>query len=429
MISELADLEHCLDLANKANFHGLPGRVKAENLEAMSRLLNKIAALDASVITAFEATKESVVEGHPTCIGWLQHHARSHRDDAAGRRRLARRVRPMPVAAAALAGGEITGRHIDVLDRARRLVGDEAFAIAEQALVDAAVIRRFDSFARLVEYVIFEVGPRDANDREEKRYEDRYGSSSRTLDGDGKIDAWMPALGFTVWQNELERLMEVEYQKDAAEAHDRLGRRPLASELCRTTRQRRVDAMEEMAKRSGAYAGADLGPTMFTVVVHGDAELVARLLAVILDEDATIEDLEDIEIPDGAIHELDDGTVVTVNTLILALLTGMVRGILYDPQGEILRYGPARRLFTPAQAQALRAKYRRCCHPHGCDRTGSLLQTDHVVEHQHGGPTDTANGQPLCGPHNRWKTNHHSDPPPDGPIDRDQRRLRPHPGP
>ena len=121
--------------------------------------------------------------------------------------------------------------------------------------------------------------------------------------------------------------------------------------------------------------------------------------------------------------------MVTVNTLILALLTGTVRGILYDPHGEILRYGPARRLFTPAQAQALRAKYRRCCHPYGCDRTGARLQTDHIVEHQHGGPTDTDNGQPLCGTHNRWKTNHHNDPPTDTPTDRDQRRTQPHPGP
>ena len=32
MIRELADLEHYLDLANKATLHGLPGETKAENL-------------------------------------------------------------------------------------------------------------------------------------------------------------------------------------------------------------------------------------------------------------------------------------------------------------------------------------------------------------------------------------------------------------
>ena len=63
------------------------------------------------------------------------------------------------------------------------MVGDEAFAIGEQALVDAAVVKRFSDFARLVEYFIHTVGPPDAADREQKRYEERYGSSSRTLDG------------------------------------------------------------------------------------------------------------------------------------------------------------------------------------------------------------------------------------------------------
>ncbi|MET0737144.1 MAG: hypothetical protein ABW035_02645, partial [Acidimicrobiales bacterium] len=320
---------------HKANFHGLPGKTKAESLLAVSRMRNKLDALDATVITAFEATKEHVVEGHASCIGWLQHHSRDHGDPAALRRRLARRVRTMPQAQRALADGTITARHIDVLDKARRAVGEDGFALAEDALVDAAVIRRFRDFARLVEYFVHEVSPRDADQREQQRYEDRYGSSSRTLDGDGKIDAWMPALAFTLWQDELERLMEAEYQKDVAEATDRLGRRPLPSELARTTRQRRVDAMEEMARRSAAYTGAaDLGPANLTLVVHGSAELVARLLAVLLDEDATIEDLEHLEIPERAIHELDDGTVVTLNTLILALLTGMVRGILYDPAGE-----------------------------------------------------------------------------------------------
>ena len=429
MTSELADLEHYLDLANKADFHGLPGKTKAESLLAMSRMRNKLDALDATVITAFEATEEHVVEGHASCIGWLQHHSRDHGDPAALRRRLARRVRTMPQAQRALADGTITARHIDVLDKARRAVGEDAFALAEDALVDAAVIRRFSDFADLVTYFIHQVSPRDADQREQQRYEDRYGSSSRTLDGDGKIDAWMPALAFTLWQDELERLMEADYQKDVAEAHDRLGRPPLPSELARTTRQRRVDAMEQMAKRSAAHAGADLGPANLTLIVHGSADLVQRLLEFLLDENSTVEDLEHLEIPDGAIHELDDGTVVTLNTLILALLTGTVRGILYDPQGEILRYGPARRLFTPAQAHALRAKYRRCGHPYGCDRTGGRLQTDHITEHQHGGPTDTANGQPLCGTHNRWKTNHQNDPPTDAPIDRDQRRTQPHPGP
>ena len=41
VIRELADLEHYLDLANKATFHGLPGKTKCDNLVALSRIRNK----------------------------------------------------------------------------------------------------------------------------------------------------------------------------------------------------------------------------------------------------------------------------------------------------------------------------------------------------------------------------------------------------
>ena len=160
----------------------------------------------------------------------------------------------------------------------------------------------------------------------------------------------------------------------------------------------------------------------FTTTVHVTPEFLTALIAVLTKalnpEDDPGFDLDDaldaIELGEDSLHELDDGTVITLNTVIFALLTGTVRGILYDPHGEILRYGRARRLFTPAQAAAIRAKSRRCAHPWGCDRSGPSTQTDHTVEHQHGGPTDVDNADRYCGPHNIWKTNHLGQPPPPG---------------
>ena len=435
MINELADLEHSLDLANKATFHGLPGASKAEALVTASRLRNKLDALDSSIITAFEATQEHAAEGHSSVIGWLQHHRREHGDDAARRKRLAKRLRVMPVADQAMVDGEITAHHVDVLHRAWRMVGEEAFAIGEQALVDAAVVKRFSDFVRLVEYFIYAVGPTEAADREQKQYEERYGSSSRTLDGCGKVDSWMTPIPFTVWQAELERLMEVLYQQDRAEAQERLGRRPLASELARTTRQRRVDAMVLMAERSAAFDDPEgPGPSRFVLNLHSDADLLAKILEVIRDgiEDPDLdldEALEQIELTPESLHELDDGTVITVNTIVLAILTGTIRGYLYDPDGVPLRYGRERRLFTKPQADALRARFRRCCHPYGCDRTGPTLQSNHTPEWQRGGQTDIDQADTQCGRHNRWYTNTYGQPPPPGPIDTDQRRTPPDTGP
>ncbi len=431
MTSELEDLEHAVDVANKVSFAGLTPAAKGEALAAVSRVRSKLDALDASVLTAFEATKEHAVEGHSSPVGWLKHHLRARGPDAARRRRVARMLKAMPAAHRALAEGQITVEHVEVLHRAQELVGDEAYGLAEEPLVDAAVEQCFADFARTVEYFVARARPRDAEERARRQFEDQYGSSSRFLDGSVKVDALFEPVGGTTWQAELDRLMDHLLEVDRAEARDRLGRRPLASELRRTARQRRAAAMILMAERSAAFTG-ELGPSRFTLVVHADTDLVAKLLAAVLDGNQDGEDdLEDLELGADSLHELDDGTVVMVNTVLLALLTGTVRGVLFDPDGEILRYGRQRRLFSGPQAQAVLARFRRCTHPYGCDRTAPRVQTDHITEYEDGGRTDTDNATPLCGPHNLWKTNHKANPPPPSgtPPDHAQRRLPPDIGP
>jgi hypothetical protein len=430
----LTDLDHALDVANKESFAGLPGGVKAENLALMSRIRVKAEALDASVLTAFEATGEHRVEGHSSAIGWLKHHGHEGGRGASRRRRLARQLKAMPLAEAAMVRGELTSDHVAVLALAQHRVGESDFALAEEPLVDAATELRYGDFVRTVDYFVMRARPDDALARERDAFEQRGASSSPTLDGTGRVDADLDSLGYPIWQAELDRLMDHLYEQDWSEARDRLGRRPLPSELARTARQRRLDAMVLMAQRSAAYQG-DPGPSRFQLVVHADTDTVAQLMAVLVealaddDPDADL-DLESTELGPDSLHELDDGTVVTVNTLLLALLTGTIRGILYDPVGEILRFGRDKRIFTPAQVQALQAKYRRCCHPYGCDRTGPRTQTDHTHEHEDGGPTDIANGNRRCGPDNRWKHNTKGQPPPDTgtPPDTNQRRLPPRVG-
>jgi hypothetical protein len=431
--SELADVELALDLANKVSWGDQPGGAKSAALASVSRLRSKLDALDAQVITAFEATQEHKAQGHASAIGWLEHNCRTHGDDAAGRRRLARRLRHHPLAEEALAAGAITARHVDVLDRARRLVGDDAYRIGEQVLVDLAVARRFCDFQRSVDYFVLRARPRGADEREAQQIRDRWCSSSRTLDGAGKVDAWLPPQSFTVFDAELQHLTDHLYQQDVAEARERLGRQPLASELARTSRQRRADALERMARRSAAYGDQDLPESSYVVNVHAGTDLVAqileRLVAALRDSSDDDLDPDDLQIGPDDLCEDDDGNVITVNTLVLALLTGTVRGYLHDPDGVPLRYGRARRLFTRAQADALRARFRRCCHPYGCGRSGTRLQSNHVTEHRHGGNTDIDDGDPRCGPHNRWHTNTHGQPPPDGPPDTGQRRTPPDLGP
>ena len=148
----------------------------------------------------------------------------------------------------------------------------------------------------------------------------------------------MPPLDFTFWHNEFQRLVDHLYAADVAEAKERLGRVPWPGELGRDGRQRRSDAMLLMAQRSAAYDG-EAGASQFVINLHADTDLVAQILDVLFealnlddDEDFDLDDaLDQIEVGPDSLHELDDGTVITVNTIILALLTGTIRGYFHDP--------------------------------------------------------------------------------------------------
>jgi hypothetical protein len=432
MTVEIDDLEHHLDLANKADHFDQPGPAKADDLVAMTRMRRKFDALDATVIASFESTQEHRAQGHASAIGWLEHNTWSSNRDATQRRAASRMCKGMPEVHDALIDGRISLDHVKALDRARRLLG-EHWPIARGPLLRAAQDRRFDDFQRAVEYFLIEARRGDPERREQQREADRWAKSSRTLGGCGFTESWLPPVGYTYFVTELHRLADHLLLQDRVEARERLGREPTADELSRTSSQRLADAQVLMAERSAAFGDDELPPSPIVLNVHADAELVAAILAELgraLDPDVESFDLDDLEYPDDSLHELEDGTPITVNTIVLALLTGTVRGILYDPQGAILRYGRARRIHSNDQRAALFAKYRRCAHPFGCRTTSTRrLQADHEPEWEDGGLTDVDEATPRCGPHNRWKHNTKGRPPPEGRVDTDQRRTPPRVGP
>jgi hypothetical protein len=434
---ELTTLHSAIDQAMGVLYQGLSGGAKQAALEDVLRMGRKFEALQAQVLTSFETTAEHRHEGHGSVVSWAKTHTHAHGRDVARLRRLAHWLRDLPLAAGAHRAGLIGAEHIEVLHRAYRLLGPKRYRLMEELLVDAAVEERFVDFEQSVDYVVVRAAPDDADKRKQREIEERYASSSKFGDH-GKVDAQFDDVAFAIWQAELERQMDHLLEGDRAEARDRLGRAPLHGELRRTTRQRRADAMVEMARRSALYDGRDLGPSPFAVNVHVDPAFLTALIAVLAkamnSEEHPAFDLDEalseIELTEDSMHELDDGTVITVNTVVFALLTGTIRGILYDPNGEVLRFGRARRLYSPAQRSLGQALYRRCAHLWGCDRTGPATQSDHRHEHQDGGLTDVANLDRYCGPHNVWKTNHRFDPPPEGapPPDTAQRRTPRQPG-
>jgi len=77
---------------------------------------------------------------------------------------------------------------------------------------------------------------------------------------------------------------------------------------------------------------------------------------------------------------------------------GGVRLQIHDDKGEILWEGRRERYFTPAQRRALAARDGGCVGPN-CTAPPSWCHAHHVIEWEHGGPTDVDNGALLCSFH------------------------------
>ena len=90
---------------------------------------------------------------------------------------------------------------------------------------------------------------------------------------------------------------------------------------------------------------------------------------------------------------------------------------------------PATSAVSGAASDAIRARFRRCGHPFGCDRSPPLVQGDHTVEWEDGGETNADEATLRCGSHNIWTTNHKRALRVSRALDFGQRRVGPDPGP
>jgi hypothetical protein len=103
--------------------------------------------------------------------------------------------------------------------------------------------------------------------------------------------------------------------------------------------------------------------------------------------------------------ETDTGVQLDPADAVAAALVGRVRRVVLDATDAVINLGRSRRVFTGAARDAVLLQHRRCLWP-GCGLPARRSQIDHRTPwgSRERGPTDAANGDPLCGRHNRWKT-------------------------
>ncbi len=399
MSEAVAAIGKALDEALSLDWDGCPGDELAAALEEVEQLRRRVEALDLTVLGAFDRSGVWVDEGHRNATSWLVKHGKARRSSASHDLRVARRLRHMPATADALAGGDIGRDHVNALARARRDDLGGLFDDAEKSLVDNARTLSFDAFDRTVKYWVDAADPRGADEEFGKKIERRSLHLSETFDDMTRLDAWLDPLSAEEFRVEFERLEEIEFQKDWAEARVELGDEASALDLRRSPAQRRADALVEMARRSASTPIDSEGkpPRYIINLVMSWSTFVAELAA-----HQGVGDGDPVTLSDGRVCELESGTIVPPSFALPQALAGQVRRLVMGPEGHVLDFGRTKRFFDGGLREALILRDRTCDHE-GCGLPARRCEADHRRSWGRDGPTSERNGRMYCKSHNLWK--------------------------
>jgi Domain of unknown function (DUF222) len=360
-----------------------------ELVVALHRQTHRLACARARVLSRWDGRGVWADDGSRSAPHRLARDASMAVSTARRELRRAWHLESMPVTTSALAAGDLSPDHVDLLgaanDSARRVV----FAEHEPMLVEQCRQLRFDQACRAVKYWRSRADAEAAEDDAERLHGGRTASVAATIDGMVDVRAWLDPIGGAAFKTELDRLEHEAYLADQRDGKPR------------TATQRRADALVEMATRSaGARADRRRPKPLFTVLIGDDT--FSRLC------------------------ELSNGTVITPGRIVPHLSTAELETVLFDGPTTVISVSK-RRTFTGALRRAVQVRDRHCQHPAGCDVPVDDCDVDHTVPYANGGPTSQFNGRLQCPTQNRDadKHDHDATPLPPRPVTRlDELRAR-----
>ncbi|HEX6423717.1 MAG TPA: DUF222 domain-containing protein [Acidimicrobiales bacterium] len=355
----------------------------AAAMVSLRRVQARLGAVTAEFSAVFDARCVYADDGSRSAADWIATRCRLPKRQVSGEVRLGRRLRAMPVTAAALGAGDIGVAHarkLGALCANPRTAAE--FGAGEAVLVGHARTMRFDDFERICDHWRDTVDP-DGPERRRGRDEAlRRVDLSPGLGGVGLLEGYLTPVANAAVGGALERIEGELFAADWADARARHGESASVALLARTGAQRRHDALVEMAHRAMTAPPDGKRPRPLVSVVVGHETFAGRICEL---AGGTV-------IAPGAVAELlgDDGT--------------LIERVVFDGPNRIVDISAARS-FRGTLRRVLELKHRRCTHP-TCDVPAHRCQGDHIVAWSHGGLTTQHNGQLQCGHHNRWRLTH-----------------------
>ena len=347
---------------------GWTGSALSELVVGLAAVVERAEAELLRVVGEWDAAGAWELEGAASPASWLAARIPRTRPEAVTLVRSPRLVRRHERTAKALAAGDISVSHVTTMSRAERGRG-ESFADDEDMLLDLAPELRPTEFVAAMQHWCHVVDDERRTRDPNAKFDQRFLDLNKTFDGHSNLDGFL--------DQEAAALLERALAKIMGPPDPRNG--PLPP---RTARQRRADALVDMARES--LANATPGGR---VPSHVDAVLD---LNAVRGETAA---------PDifGPRHTIS-GRSASRATLERLCCDASVARVVMAGESEVLDLGRRQRFPTAAQFQALTRRDQHCQFP-SCDRPPEWTDAHHLVHWLHGGTTDLDNLVLLCRRH------------------------------
>jgi len=375
-------------------------------LQVLEGVVRMAEAAVVAVVAECDRTHAFRDDGHVSVRNWVAAETNTAGGEALARMRVARLSDACPQAVDALASGRVGIAQIREIARVRanpRVTGAVDDMI-DELLTEAAAtpLHAFIAMIRRLEALLDADGSH--RDHDAAHAGRRLRMWSRPDQPIGELFGQFGAADYAEIAEILERYTDAETDHDLAQARLSGDHTPLA----RTPDQRRADALLQALRDAAAANTPSHGGVPVVNYVVTQSLIDEHITAMVQARTPNLDRLS----PRDQWCLTASGIPVDPTVVVAAMLIGHVRRIVLDATGRIIDVGRKRRLFTGAarDAATLQALIDngdgRCLWP-GCGRR-RRLQIDHTLEHQHGGTTDAHNADPLCGPHNRHKSHHHT---------------------
>jgi hypothetical protein len=359
------EINSILDRLGGEDLATVPAESMGDDQIALQRIGNRVQAESLRRLRRFDRGEGYAASGAVTAKAWLRWQCNLTYTAASNQVEVARRLDSLAQTSEAFAGGDISYRHVSLIAKTAKQLGDKMDAQAEEILTTSA--KELDP--RRLEVVIMHLrhflDPDgilcDANEAHDRRY--LY--LSQTLDGVFYLNGRFDAEGGAVLRTALDSVM-----------------RPPALNDERTGKHHQADALVEMARRQ-----LDSGqlPEVAGQKPH---------LAVTVDIATLCKE------PGAAAAELEWAQTIPSETARRLACDAVITPIVLDAGSESAQVGGTSRVVPGALHRALKALDKGCRFP-GCDYPLAWTDAHHVKHWADGGSTTIDNLVLLCRRHHR----------------------------